>query len=45
MSPMALIDTVLTFRDRENERDPLKASWYLVSVCQVPVRVVNLMLS
>ncbi|KAI1607836.1 hypothetical protein EDD36DRAFT_500442 [Exophiala viscosa] len=28
---MALIDTVLTFRDRENEPDPLKASWYLVS--------------
>lgn len=33
---MALIDTVLTFRDRENEPDPFKASWYLVSVCQVP---------
>ncbi len=31
---MALIDidTIILFRDREGERDPLKAIWYLVAV-------------
>jgi len=29
---MALTDIVLTFRDRENEPDPLKATWYIVAV-------------
>ncbi|EXJ57725.1 uncharacterized protein A1O5_12515 [Cladophialophora psammophila CBS 110553] len=28
---MALVDTVILFRDREGERDPLKATWYLVA--------------
>ncbi|KIW95785.1 uncharacterized protein Z519_02849 [Cladophialophora bantiana CBS 173.52] len=28
---MALIDTVIRFRDREGERDPLKATWYLMA--------------
>jgi len=31
MQPMAVIDTLLTFRDRENAPDALEASWYLVS--------------
>ena len=32
MQAMAFIDIALAFRDRENEPDPLKASWYLVAV-------------
>ena len=29
---MALLDVVLNFRDRENETDVLKATWYLIAV-------------